>query len=338
MVDKSISSIDRIVAMYVGPNTETTQIAAEVLTPEHPAQITLFQNLFFKPFTSFSTSFSIPNMVQPGCELTTQLANKEVGFAEFAHSLANHLCDCIAGIEGTEGVLFVVESEELVFNAQAYKGYVLSYFRDEELFITHADMGNGVQIDFNRGLISRKPERSMLLILTEEGWVVFNQGVFEPLDGIWEEAFIPLEVRKDHMNLTSGVMHMAKTFIAEKIPEHFEIDRADQIDLLNRTAGYFKNKQQFNQDEFGAEVLRDEKVVASFNEFDREFRTTHDLPMEPDFQIAPDVVKKQGRVFKSILKLDKNFHIYIHGDRSLIHRGQEPDGRKFYKVYFQNED
>lgn len=28
--------------------------------------------------------------------------------------------------------------------------------------------------------------------------------------------------------------------------------------------------------------------------------------------------KKQNRSFKSIIRLDKNFHIYIHGDRKLI--------------------
>jgi hypothetical protein len=48
-------------------------------------------------------------------------------------------------------------------------------------------------------------------------------------------------------------------------------------------------------------------------------------------------VKKQARVFKSVLKLDKNFHIYIHGNRELIEQGVEKDGRKFYKIYFEKE-
>ena len=55
------------------------------------------------------------------------------------------------------------------------------------------------------------------------------------------------------------------------------------------------------------------------------------------FAISPHAVKKQARVFKSVLKLDKNFHIYIHGDRSLIERGTEKDGRKFYKIYYREE-
>jgi hypothetical protein len=59
--------------------------------------------------------------------------------------------------------------------------------------------------------------------------------------------------------------------------------------------------------------------------------------MNESFDISPQAVKKQARIFKSVLKLDKNFHIYIHGDRELIEQGVEKDGRKFYKIYFTEE-
>jgi hypothetical protein len=48
-------------------------------------------------------------------------------------------------------------------------------------------------------------------------------------------------------------------------------------------------------------------------------------------------VKKQQRIYKSVLKLDKNFHIYIHGNTDLIEKGVDMDGRKYYKIYYQEE-
>jgi hypothetical protein len=44
-------------------------------------------------------------------------------------------------------------------------------------------------------------------------------------------------------------------------------------------------------------------------------------------------VKKQARVFKSVIKLDKNFHIYVHGNRNLIERGTDENGT-FYKICY----
>ena len=48
-------------------------------------------------------------------------------------------------------------------------------------------------------------------------------------------------------------------------------------------------------------------------------------------------MKKQAKIFKSVLKLDNNFHIYIHGKRELIEQGVDPNGRKFYKIYYEEE-
>jgi len=59
--------------------------------------------------------------------------------------------------------------------------------------------------------------------------------------------------------------------------------------------------------------------------------------MTDNFEISAQAVKKQSKIFKSVLKLDKNFHIYIHGDKELIEKGVEKDGRKFYKIYYKEE-
>jgi hypothetical protein len=78
-------------------------------------------------------------------------------------------------------------------------------------------------------------------------------------------------------------------------------------------------------------------VIASFRKFDDNFRAENKLELPDTFEISAQAVKKQAKIFKSVLKLDKNFHIYIHGDRELIEQGSDPDGRKYYKIYFKEE-
>ena len=58
---------------------------------------------------------------------------------------------------------------------------------------------------------------------------------------------------------------------------------------------------------------------------------------EGNINFLKSLEPKQEKSFKSVLKLDKNFHIYIHGDRQLIEKGTDADGRKFYKVYYDKE-
>ena len=71
--------------------------------------------------------------------------------------------------------------------------------------------------------------------------------------------------------------------------------------------------------------------------FDEGYRRDNEIDISNNFDISTQAVKKQARAFKSVLKLDKNFHIYIHGDKELIEQGVEKDGRKYYKIYYKDE-
>jgi translation initiation factor 2A len=44
-----------------------------------------------------------------------------------------------------------------------------------------------------------------------------------------------------------------------------------------------------------------------------------------------------GCAARRVKELDKNFHIYIHGDRTKIEQGVDENGRKFYKIYYDQE-
>ena len=79
-------------------------------------------------------------------------------------------------------------------------------------------------------------------------------------------------------------------------------------------------------------------MIDSFNKFKDGYIREKELDIATEFAISPNAVKKQARVFKSVLKLDRNFHIYIHGDKSLIEQGyDERTGKKYYKIYFDEE-
>ena len=126
-------------------------------------------------------------------------------------------------------------------------------------------------------------------------------------------------------------MEIAKNFVAKQLPEEFEVGKTEQIDLLNRSVEYFKTNDSFNKKEFEKEVIK------SFRNYDKSYRDENSIKMTDNFEISAQAVKKQSKIFKSVLKLDKNFHIYIHGDKELIEKGVEKDGRKFYKIYYKEE-
>ena len=90
-------------------------------------------------------------------------------------------------------------------------------------------------------------------------------------------------------------------------------------------------------EEFTNEVFAQSEVIDSFNKYKENYEQDRDLEIADSFTISESAVKKHVRAFKSVIKLDKNFHIYVHGNRNLIEQGEDEKG-KFYKVYYQEEN
>jgi hypothetical protein len=107
--------------------------------------------------------------------------------------------------------------------------------------------------------------------------------------------------------------------------------------LLNRSVEHFRKNENFDKNSFEQEVFQNNEVIKSFQNFDSKYRKENEINIANDFLISSQAVKKQARVFKSVLKLDKNFHIYIHGNNELIKQGVDSDGRKYYKIYSETE-
>lgn len=153
----------------------------------------------------------------------------------------------------------------------------------------------------------------------------------------WKEHFLGLKTSITEYHQTNSFLDITKQYVSKQLMEEFEVSKTDQIDLLNRSVDYFKSHDSFDKKEFESEVLQDKGIISSFREFDSRYREDNDLDINDQFDISAPAVKKQAKVFKSVLKLDKNFHIYIHGNKELIEQGIEKDGRKYYKIYFNQE-
>jgi hypothetical protein len=135
--------------------------------------------------------------------------------------------------------------------------------------------------------------------------------------------------------MTKEFLNVTKEFITTELSSKHHVSKTEKIDLLNKTMDYFKSNEAFDKKDFEDSVFQNEEVIKSFRSFDDLVRPNNE---DKGFEISSQAVKKQARVYKSVLKLDKNFHVYIHGDKSLIEKGTESDGRKYYKIYYENED
>ena len=155
----------------------------------------------------------------------------------------------------------------------------------------------------------------------------------------WKDNFLQLEESDDQHKHTHTYLDLCKNFVQEDFALNEELapDRADTIDLLNRSIDYFKENSVFREDSFKRDVLKTPEVQDAFEGYKREYESA-DEPIQTSFHISPEAVKKNQKFYKSILKLDKNFHVYIHGNRDYIQKGyDESSNLHFYQLFFEKE-
>jgi hypothetical protein len=152
----------------------------------------------------------------------------------------------------------------------------------------------------------------------------------------WMDDFLHVRQRKDEYHNTQNILSLCKNFVKNELPRHFEVSKADQVDLLNKSVKFFKENDNFNMTEFANGVIGQPEIIDSFNQYKSSFQQDYDVEITDNFAISESAVKKQVRSLKSVIKLDKNFDIYIHGDRNLIKQGEDKKG-KYYKVYYKEE-
>ncbi|HVI47689.1 MAG TPA: nucleoid-associated protein [Chitinophaga sp.] len=219
-------------------------------------------------------------------------------------------------------------------------GIFKSENRDTYLKVFLTD--DNYQLNYEDGININKLDKGCLIFNTEEeeGYKVsIVDSTGKQAEAVyWKDAFLQVQRREDSYLQTETAVNMCKQFISNKLPTEYEMNRVDQVDLLNKSAAYFKEKEQFQLDDFANEVLGHPEAIASFKEYKREYQQEFQQEFPDEFEISAPAVKKQQKVFKSILKLDKNFHIYIHGNREMIERGyDEATSMNYYKLLFESE-
>lgn len=153
----------------------------------------------------------------------------------------------------------------------------------------------------------------------------------------WKEVFLSIKPIANEYYQTSQILNITKQFVTKQLPDE-SLSKTEKINLLNRSFEYFKNHDFFDKEEFEGTVFPNEKVTKSFREYNEIYSEEKKVELSDKFEISTSALKKESKAIKRVLKLDKNFQIYINGDSNLIEKGVDEKGRKYYKIYYEKED
>jgi hypothetical protein len=265
-----------------------------------------------------------------------------VNFIESSKQIAKHLYESLAHPRIKGGELYVVVFEDVYFDGEPIEAIGIFKSEQKSSFLNITPDPEQFDYSIQKGIDIEKLDKGCVIFRTGEssGYKMLIHDRFNKNDEaqFWKDDFLGAKPINNEFEMTKNYMSMCKSFVMEKLPEEFEVDRTLQIELLNRSSGYFSSNEEIDQEEFAASVLEQPALVESFHEYKSEYTQNRSIEIEDSFQTSKSAVKQGKKDFKSVIKLDKNFHLYVHGNRDLVEQGfDEERGMKYYKVFYNEE-
>ena len=256
-------------------------------------------------------------------------------------NLAKHLYEQSVHPKIKSGEFYTVYFKDCIIDGIKTDAVGLFKSENKDTFLKVYPSGDGFAIESEKGVNINRLDKGCLIfnIEKESGYLVAvvdntNKGAEAQY---WMNDFLHVHPRKDEYYNTQNVLSLCKNFVTKELSQQMDISKAEQVDFLNKSVQFFKENESFEMADFTNEVIGQPDLINSFNKYKADFQKEREIEISDNFTISESAVKKQARAIKSVIKLDKNFHIYVHGNSNLIEHGVDENGRKFYKIYYNQE-
>jgi hypothetical protein len=300
-------------------------------------------NYFFNSFKStesFNFHHDINLSMNEVFVCVSEIFNNPEILLEQSVNLAKHLYEQSTHPKIRGGEFYTVYFKDCIIDGETIDAIGLFKSENKDVFLEIDRIKDGFSIDSRKGVNVNKLDKGCLVFNKEKdnGYTVSiidnsNKGAEAQY---WIDDFLHVRQRKDEYYNTQNILSLYKNFVKKELPEQFEVSKADQADLINKSVKFFKENESFNMDTFTKEVIGQKDIIDSFKQFKTEYQKEQEVSISDNFAISESAVKKGTKALKSIIKLDKNFDIHIHGNRDLIEQGVDEKG-KYYKVYYKEE-
>ena len=304
-------------------------------------------NGFLKPFEKSEEFFYFThnedvthNAVYQSCMQIFE--NPEV-ISEQAAILTQRIYEYSVSPKVKGGEFFVVLFDGVQLQGESMPAIGLFKIVQKDAYLRVERSADAFALGVMEGIASGKLALAALILGVDEaeGYRILTVDSLKKKDeaSMWLGQFLGVKPIEDNYFNTRHYMAIASDFINQKAPAKFGLGTTEKIDLLNRSSFYFKEHENFELDDFAATLFDDPEQQAVFKEYKTEYAQYQDLPLEDQFDISKQAVRKSSRAFKNVIQLDENFQIHVQGRRDLIERGyDEEKGKPFYKIYFDKEE
>ena len=260
---------------------------------------------------------------------------------EQSKNLARHLYEQSTHPKIKGGEFYIVYFKDCILDGEKLDAVGLFKSENKDTFLKVLQENGNFNLRSEKGINIKKLDKGCLIFNKEQknGYVVaIVDNVGKSVEArYWLEDFLHVRLRKNEYTNTQNFMTLAKNFVTQELPKEGKFSKTDQIDILNKSLDFFKDKDEFDIDDFTDEVMTEPETIEKFRQYRQRYEDETGISIDDNFPVSEAARKKQQRSFRRVIQLDKKIKIVIDGNTQNIEQGTDTKG-KFYKLYYTEEN
>ncbi len=276
--------------------------------------------------------------------LCGDLFHKQNDFVSQSKDLARFLYDQSIHPKVKGGEFFVCYFKDAMLDGELCDAIGLFKTENKETYLKVYQHVSEFDLEYENGININKLDKGCLIFNTDKknGYklsIIDTNNRVAECALYWEEDFLNATLKTNGYYHTKNFIDTSKGFCEEMLTEENNVSKQDQMMMLNKSTAYFKERDKFQLKDFEKDVLVEPELIEAFKDYRSDFNKRLDLTAVDDFDVSPTAVKQNQKYMRSVVKLDKNFHIYIHSRHDYVERGYDEErGLKYYKLFYVNEE
>lgn len=347
MLDLSEVVINQIVVHKIGYRTkeEGVRLSKIPLTITDEAAEDILKQYFLSHFKSdYFYSFVHESDLQLNTVYNhvEQIFADDTVFFEQSKNLAWHLYEQSNHPKIQAGEFYMVRFSNLTIEDEIVDGIGLFKSENKDTYLRVYQQNENYKVDYDNGINIKKLDKGCLIFNTEKEYgykIAIIDNTNKNSEAVyWQSKFLNAMPCENEFYQTNQFLDLCKTFSEKMLTKENNIDKQEQVNFLKQTEAYLHNNEDFNSEEFKTNVIPNEEISEAFEIYKQGFEESRNISPAEQFEISAEALKKGKKYFRSIIKLDKNFHIYVHANPNFIEKGVDNEkGLKYYKLYFHDE-
>jgi hypothetical protein len=320
IIDFANCNLDQVSVHNVGNKTngEDLFLSRSLLDISDIKVRELLFNFFLNPFTNpefYSFSFTNDDFrLNPIFIYASQVFESIKTFHENSVNLAKHLYELSVHPQIKSGDLFIAYFTDLRIVDEITDAIGIFKSENKQKFLKlNIDQSDFI-IQSDDGINIEKLDKGCLIFNTykESGYKVciIDKSSKSIEAQYWKDNFLQIKPCSDHFHNTKDLMTATKNFVIKHLPEEHDVNKADQIEILNRSVEYFKSHDNYEKEDYENSVFQEKSLIKSFNEYNESYRDANNIDYNDNFKISQLAVKTVENIEKRLEAGQKFSHLY----------------------------